>query len=279
MERHREYSITRMARIFKVSRAGFYSYLSRGKSTRRTEDENLSRIIRKIHSEHRGVYGVDRIHQALRRRGLRCGRKRVWRLMRSADISGKRRRKFRRTTDSNHGSQPSPNLVRRRFRATRPNQLWVSDITFVRLRTGWLYVCLIMDIHSRRIVGWSMKNTLAAHLATSALQMAIENREPEPGMIFHSDRGSQYVATEFRALLRRHGMRQSMSRRGDCWDNACAESLFATLKRELTSIYFNNASEARREIFSYIETFYNRTRSHSALGYMSPEQFEKAMAA
>lgn len=279
MERHREYSITRMARIFKVSRAGFYSYLSRGKSPRRTEDEKISQVIRKIHTEHRGVYGVDRIHHALRRRGLRCGRKRVWRLMRHAGISGKCRRKFRITTDSNHGAQPSPNLVRRRFRAHRPNQLWVSDITFIKLRTGWLYVCLIMDIHSRKIVGWSMKNTLAAHLATSALQMAIENRNPGTGMIFHSDRGSQYVATEFRAQLRKHRIRQSMSRRGDCWDNACAESLFATVKRELIGTYFNNAREARLEIFSYIETFYNRKRSHSALGYMSPEQFEKSQAA
>lgn len=269
-----------MAKLLGVSRSGYYKYATGNASPRRIEDRRLLDEIKRIHAEFRSVYGVNRVHRELAKQGIHVGRKRVHRLMKNAGISGKKHRKFRvLTTDSMHEHRPSPDLLKRRFRASRPDRIWVSDITYIRVRDGWTYLCVILDLFSRRIVGWSIQSTLATKLVVSALDMAMQNRNPKRGLIFHSDRGVQYASKEFRRVLTANGFRQSMSRKGNCWDNAPAESVFATLKNELEANIFWSEQEARREIFDYIEEFYNTIRSHSHLGYMSPDEYEKQFAA
>lgn len=232
--------------------------------------------IQEIHGSNRCVYGIDRILPELRRRGERCGRERVRRLMKTAGIRGKMRRKRRvLTTDSRHDNPIAPDLVQRHFAAAGPNRIWVSDITYIRIARGWMYLCIVLDLYSRKVVGWSMSRTPDSELTARAMEMSLLHRTPDPGLILHSDRGVQYTSKRFRGLLMAHGVMQSMSRRGDCYDNSCAESFFATLKRELAAGVFWSQEEAEQEIFDYIEVFYNRERSHSYLGYVSPEEFEK----
>ena len=277
IQAHRnEFRVWLMCRVLEVSRGGFYLWLKRPESQRSVENGRLVEAIRAIHRESRGVYGSPRVHARLRAQSGRYGRNRIARLMREMQIQGKRRRKFRVTTDSDHTLPISGNILDRKFTIGMPNKAWVADITYIATKEGWLYLAGVMDLYSRRIVGWAMGSRISRHLVERALWMAICNRGPKPGLLHHSDRGCQYASHDYRKLLERRGIVCSMSRKGNCWDNAVMESFFGTLKTEL--VYhreYETREEARSDIFDYIEVFYNRQRLHSALGYRSPADFEK----
>jgi transposase InsO family protein len=235
-------------------------------------------MIRVVHAESRQNYGSPRIFRELQARGQSCNVKTVARIMRENDIVAKRRRKFRSTTDSNHNLPVAENLLDRQFTVAAPNVAWVSDITYIPTREGWLYLGTVQDLYSRRIVGWSLQERMTRQLVIDALQMAVDRRRPSAGLLHHSDRGSQYASDDYQAMLARHGMTCSMSRRGNCWDNAVMESFYSTLKTEL--IYhcdFQSRDDARRAIVEYIEMFYNAIRRHSSLGYLSPAAYELAI--
>lgn len=264
-----------MCRVLKLSPSGFYAWLERRPSEREIDDARLIDKIRTIWDASRGSYGVRRIHRQLLNDGESCSRNRVARLMRKCGLKSKRRRKYRVTTDSNHSFAVAENLLEREFFSAGPNQVWASDITYIWTMEGWLYLAAIIDLHSRMVVGWSMSERLERSLVIDALNMAVGRRNPSPGLIHHSDRGSQYASNDYRVALAEHKMLCSMSRKGDCWDNAVAESFFSTLKTELVyNSLFRTRYQARRDIFEYIEVFYNRIRLHSTLGYLSPAQFE-----
>lgn len=267
-----------MCRVLAVSPAGFYAWRTRAPSAHAIADERLMLNVRVTFTRYDGRYGAPRIHRELRDEGIRVGPKRVARLMRADGLVARpRRRGVVRTTDSAHTLPVAPNLLDRQFdvNGVRLNQVWVSDLTYVPTRAGWLYLATVLDLASRRVVGWAMADTLASDIALRALRMAIGARRPAPGLIHHSDRGSQYAAVEYQALLRVHGMRPSMSRKANCWDNAVAESFFATLEQELiVTSDWSTRDEARRAIFRFIESWYNRVRRHSTLGYVSPVQYE-----
>jgi putative transposase len=271
-----EHSVKTMCRVLEVSRSGYHAWARRAPSPRQREDERLTERIREIHRLNRKVYGSPRIHAELALGdGVRVGRKRVERLMRQAGISGMVRRRRGRTTVSVPGVRVCEDLVDRAFLATAPNRLWVADITYLRTWEGWLYLVAVQDVYSRRIVGWSMADHLRTELVTDALQMALAQRRPAPGLIWHSDQGSQFVSLAFGQQARAAGIAQSMGSRGDCYDNAVAESFFATLKKEL--IHRRSwpvKAELRGEVFEHIEVFFNRRRRHSTLGFLSPAQFE-----
>jgi putative transposase len=271
-----EHSIKTMCRVLGVSRSGFHAWENRAPSRRRREDERLVERIRAIHEENRKVYGSPRIHAELRLSdGVRVGRKRVERLMRQAGLSGLRSRKRGRTTIRVPGVRVCEDLVDRAFLAAAPNRLWVADITYLRTWEGWLYLVAVQDVFSRRIVGWSIADHMRAELVTDALQMALAQRRPEPGLIWHTDQGSQFVSLAFGQQARAAGIAQSMGSKGDCFDNAVAESFFATLKKELIhGRSWPAKAELRTEVFEYIEVFFNRRRRHSTLGMLSPAQFE-----
>jgi putative transposase len=271
-----EHSVKTMCRVLEVSRSGYHAWARREPSARQREDERLTGRIREIHGEHRRLYGSPRIHAELRLGdGIKVGRKRVERLMRQAGISGMVARKRGRTTIRVPGVRVCEDLVDRAFLAAAPNRLWVADITYLRTWEGWLYLVAVQDVFSRRIVGWSMADHMRTELVTDALQMALAQRRPNPGLIWHSDQGSQFVSLAFGQQARAAGIAQSMGSKGDCFDNAVAESFFATLKKELIhSRSWPSKPELRSEVFDYIEVFYNRRRRHSTLGYLSPEQFE-----
>jgi transposase InsO family protein len=261
--------------VLDVSRAGFYAHERRPASPHRTRDAALSEKIVEIHSRSRRTYGSPRVHDQLRESGERVGRKRVMRLMKERNLQVKRRRRFRVTTDSKHTDPIAPNVLARSFTTTAPNQAWVGDITYIWTREGWLYLAVLVDLFSRRVVGWSMGETLATELPLAALTSALRTRRPPPGLIHHTDRGCQYASEEYRRALERHGLVASMSRKGDCWDNAVAESFFATLKKDLVfRTDFLTRSQARSEVFEYIEVFYNRQRRHSHLDYATPAGIE-----
>ena len=270
-----------MCKVLKVSRSGFYAWARRGESERARADRKLSSRIRQIHDESRETYGSPRIHAKLRRGGHHHGRKRVARLMREGGIRAKAGRKFRvRTTDSNHSLPVAPDLVERQFTARGPNELWVSDITYIPTGEGWLYLASIVDVFSRRVVGWAMEAHMRSSLVLSALSMALRSRRPHAGLVHHSDRGSQYAAMAYRDMLETHGIQSSMSRAGDCYDNALKESFFHTLKVECVhGSSFATRADARAAVFEYLEVFYNRERLHSALGFLTPLEFEAAHAA
>jgi transposase InsO family protein len=265
-----------MCKTLEVSRSGFYAWLRRPESDHAREDRRLTALIRDIIDESRQTYGAPRVHRALQRRGQHCGLNRVARLMSAAGLRPKTRRKFRvKTTDSKHDHPIAPDLLGRDFTATEPNRVWVSDITYIPTDEGWLYLASTMDLFSRMVVGWSMSSTLKATVVVDALKMAIHRRTPEAGLVHHSDRGVQYASAEFRALLGAHGFHASMSRTGNCYDNAAKESFFHTLKTELVHHEsYRTRDEARASVFEYIEAFYNRQRIHSTLGYLSPAEFE-----
>jgi putative transposase len=271
-----EHSVKTMCRVLEVSRSGFHAWARREPSARALEDERLTERIREIHRENRRVYGSPRIHAELRLGdGVRVGRKRVERLMRQAGISGLIRRRRGRTTISVPGVRVCEDLVDRRFLAVGPDRLWVADITYLRTWEGWLYLVAVQDVYSRRIVGWSMADHMRTELVTDALQMALAQRRPAPGLIWHSDQGSQFVSLAFGQQARAAGIAQSMGSRGDCFDNAVAESFFATLKKELIhGRSWPSKAELKTEVFEYIEVFFNRRRRHSTLGFLSPTQFE-----
>ncbi len=267
-----------MCKTLRVSRSGFYAWLCRCESERARENRRLIKVIRVIYDESRGIYGSPRVHRAMQQQSEPCGLNRVARLMRKADLRSKIRRRFRvKTTDSNHCHPIAPDLLDRDFTADGPNQAWVSDITFIKTEEGWLYLAVTMDLFSRKIVGWSMAPTLHAKVVVDALKMAITHRRPEPGLIHHSDRGSQYASEAFTTVLADHGLRASMSRKGNCYDNAAMESFFHTLKTEhVRHVRYRCHAAARASLFDYIESFYNRKRLHSTLGYRSPDEFERA---
>lgn len=281
MRDHREsFRVGLMCRVLEVSRSGFYAWLRRKEGDRAREDRRLTALIRDIFEGSRRTYGSPRIHRKMRKLGVRCSRKRVARLMRDAGLRSKVRRRFRvRTTDSRHGHPIAPDLLGRNFSAEAVNRVWVSDITYIPTDEGWLYLAATMDLFSRRIVGWSMSDSLEARIAIDALQMAIQARGRCPGLIHHSDRGVQYASAAFRSELARNGMVASMSRRGNCYDNAAKESFFHTLKTELVHHErYRTRADARASVFDYIATFYNRKRLHSTLDYCSPIEFEQKVA-
>jgi len=271
-----EHSIKTMCRVLGVSRSGFHAWQRRAPSARQLDDERLLARIREIHKANRKVYGSPRIHaELILADGERIGRKRVARLMRQAGITGMVTKRRGRTTIRVPGVRVCEDLVERAFLAAAPNRLWVADITYLRTWEGWLYLVAVQDVYSRRIVGWSMADHMRAELVTDALQMALAHRRPAPGLIWHSDQGSQFVSLAFGQQARAAGIAQSMGSKGDCFDNAVAESFFATLKKELIhGRAWPSKAELRTEVFEYIEVFFNRRRRHSTLGFLSPEQFE-----
>jgi transposase InsO family protein len=269
------YGVEEMCRTLSVSRSGFYRWCKRSPSLRERENQHLLEHIRQIHRELDRIYGSPRMTQALRQRGFKCNHKRVERLMRVNGIRSKRKCKFKVTTDSNHKRAVAANLIQRDFTASKTNRLWTSDITYIRTQEGWLYLAVFLDVCSRRIVGWCMNHRISDDLVVNAFKQAQLHRQPPPGLIVHSDRGSQYCSRCFKELLDSKRYRQSMSSTGNCYDNAITESFFATLKTELVNDRrFRTRNEARRNIFKYIEMIYNRNRIHTAIGGLSPNQFE-----
>ena len=273
------YRMSAMCRILKVSKSGFYGWKDRPPSARAQADAVLSEKITRIHTDSRQTYGAPRVHFELRTLGVRCARKRVARLMRRSGLfgCGGPRKKVRTTLRSRtERTPPAPDLVKRNFTPEAPDRLWVADITYVRTWEGWLYLSFVLDTYSRRIVGWSMANHLKTDLVLDALNMAIYTRRPSPGLIHHSDRGSQYTSVEFGSRLREEGLLPSMGSVADAYDNSMAESFISTLKRELIHRHsWPNRQIARTAIFEYIETFYNTKRRHSALGHLSPSEYEE----
>lgn len=273
---HGPWPVVVMCRVLQVHRSGYYAWLHRRRhpSARMLETQALDQAIRLIHQESKERYGAPRVTAALRRQGWRCSRARVAKRMKAACIKAKRRQSYRVTTRSNH-LLASPNRLERVFTATAPDRLWVSDMTYIDTRQGVLYVATIMDLYSRKIVGLAMRTDLSQQLVIDALTQALVRRQPQPGLILHSDRGTQYCAWRYRHMLHEQGILQSMSRKGDCWDNAPMESFFKTLKvEEVYQRRYATRDEARQSIFEYIEIFYNRQRLHSALSYETPEAFE-----
>jgi len=261
----------------KVSRSGYYDWLERPESKRSIDNKELIKVITEIFFKSRNIYGTRRIADQLAKRGIFISRHRITRLMAAAGLSCKTKRKFKVTTDSRHNKPISPNLLNREFRVSKADTYWVGDITYIPTKAGWLYLATVIDLYSRQIIGWSMSNNMRAGLVNNALTMAIWKRKPKRGsLIWHTDQGIQYASKSHRSILKDHGIIQSMSRKGNCWDNAVAESFFKTLKTELTNHYqFNNQQEAKNVIFEYIEVFYNRIRTHSANNYLSPVEFER----
>ncbi len=283
IQAHRgQYALSLMCRALSVSRSGFYAWEMRAPSERAQQDERLRERVRLVFRNSRKTYGSPRVHRKLRLQGVRCGPKRVARLMREEGLVARPRRRFCRTTDSNHTLSVPGNLVARQFDVEQvdgPDRVWVSDLTYVPTGEGWLYLATVLDLGTRRVVGWSMRDTLEAELALDALQMALARRCPAPGLVHHSDRGVQYASNAYRELLEAHGAVASMSRKGNCWDNAVAEAFFSTLEFELIEgANWATHAEARKAIFRYIEGWYNRERLHSSLGYLSPVAYEEQLA-
>ena len=265
-----------MCRQLRVSRSGFYTWRKRPEAKRIRQDRKLVVEIRAVHEENRRVYGSPRIHAELRTRGYCIGHNRVARLMRQNGIQARRRRRFRRTTDSKHRLPVAPNVLARDFVCDRPNRKWAGDITYLRTKEGWLYLAVLLDLYSRHVVGWAASSRIDGKLTLGALKMALAARAPVAGLLHHSDRGKQYACEDYRGILRRRGIQCSMSRKGDCWDNAVVESFIGTLKTELAHhVSWRNRTEAVSDVFEYLEVFYNRKRRHSALGFLSPAEYEK----
>jgi len=270
-----EFRIRSMCHVLGVSRGAFYSWLKRPESNRSKENRRLLQEIIEIHNANRKVYGSPRVYKTLKRTQS-CGKNRVARLMRLNGIQAKQKRKFRATTDSRHNFPVAKNVLDRKFNIDEPNKAWVGDITHIRTLEGWLYLAVIIDLYSRRVVGWAMDSRINRQLVCQALRMAIANRSPGKGWLHHSDRGSQYASDDYQKLLKTRDTTVSMSRKGNCWDNAVVESFFSALKKELVHHrQFKTRNQAKSEIFEYIEVFYNRQRLHSTLDYRSPIEFEE----
>ena len=266
-----------MCRVLQVSRSGYYAWKLRPESEQTIRRKRFIKMIQVIHAESRRVYGSPRVHRDLLALGYCCSVNFVAKLMRLTGIAAKTKRKFKCTTDSRHTLPVAPNLIERNFSPDQPNMVWASDITYVPTREGWLYLCAVEDLYSRRIVGWSMSAKIDSRLVVNAIQMAIECRRPGPGLVVHSDRGSQYCSDHYQRLLQLHQLRCSMSRKGNCYDNAPMESFFRSLKVEL--VYwedYQTRAEAQASLTEYILVFYNRQRRHSTLDYQSPVDFEVA---
>jgi len=277
MEEHRElYKVKSMCEVLKVCRSGYYAWRVRQPGRRKKANEELLWLIRKIHAKSRRLYESPRITAELNEEGLRCGKNRVAKIMKDNSICAEvKKRRFRRTTDSRHDYALAANLL---IDHSQTDGVWASDITFVPTSEGWLYVAAVMNVKSRKIIGLSMSDRLSQELASTALRDAVGRQKPSDGLIHHSDRGRQYASYAYQELLREYGITQSMSRSGNCYDNAYVESFFGTLKTELVhGERYRSRLEARLSIFEYVKVFYNRQRRHSALGYRSPEQYEKLL--
>ena len=267
-----------MCRVLKVSSSGYYGWLRSTPSLRDQANQGLLIEIRKIHQEFRQAYGALKTWKVICTRGLACGKHRVARLRRIHGIEAKRRRRFKVTTNSRNTEAVAPNLLNRCFLAQRPNQVWVGDVTFVATRAGWLYLAVLIDLYSRKVIGWAMSERIDKYLVIKALEMAVFRRCPDSEVLHHTDRGSIYASQEYLEKMKRHQLKASMSRKADCYDNAVAESFFSTLKNELVSnSVFESRQKARTEIFSYIEGFYNRKRIHQTLNYRTPDEMEKLL--
>lgn len=274
-EHDRRYPIRLMCRALAVSAAGYYAWRVRPESTRSVSARTVLSAIRVIHRESRETYGSPSIWDALIKQGHRIGEHRVARLMRQDGIRAKTVKKWRATTQSHHRFPVATNTLNRQFTVASPNRVWAGDITYVWTAEGWLYLAVVLDLYSRTVIGWAMGTRLIGDLAERALIMALANRIPATGLLHHSDRGSQYAATSYQRLLGEYGIITSMSRTGNCWDNACVESFFGTLKRELVyHRHYATREDAKQDLFEYIEVFYNRKRRHSTLGYVSPAEYE-----
>ncbi len=274
------YPVQLLCELMDVSRSAFYEWLEGTPSPRTEANETLRKAVYTAHETSRGTYGRRRIALQLVKEGTPVSPSRVERRMKELGIQGISPRAFVTTTRDNTNLENSPNLIKDEALAVdRIDQVWVSDITFIPTKEGWLYLCIVLDLYSRKIVGWDMQSTLKADLVINALRMALKGRKPAPGLIFHSDCGGQYKAGRFRGLLKRHRIRQSMTHAGNCYDNATAESFFGTLKTELVRrLSFETREQAKAAIFEYVEVFYNRIRMHSSIGYQSPVEFEKSVA-
>jgi putative transposase len=275
------FRVGHMCQLLQVSRSGYYTWQKRLKSPRSRENENLKAKILDIFKASHGTYGSPRIHAELDSEGMRCSKNRVSRLMRELRIKAKTKKKFKATTDSKHNLPVAPNLLEQNFQVEAPNQVWVSDITYIPTEEGWLYLAVCLDLYSRMIVGWSMASRITKQLVIDAFNMAARNRPALRGLIHHSERGSQYASERFQNILQSHSTLCSMSGKGNCYDNAVAESFFHSLKTEWIHHYrYQSREEAKASIFEYIEIFYNRQRRHSQLHYLSPADYEQwAMAA
>jgi transposase InsO family protein len=278
IDKHRScFAVERMCRNLSVSRSAYYAWRNRPLSRRAQANETLKTHVKAAFRQFRGVYGSPRIARELRAQGMACSENRIARIMHREGLRAYTKRKFKVTTNSKHDLPVAPNLVNQNFEASGPNRLWASDISYIWTREGWLYLAVILDVFSRQIVGWTVSNRMTKELVLSAVRKAIAQRKPAPGLIFHSDRGSQYASHEVRKLLKDHKMLPSMSKKGDCYDNAIVETFFKTLKTELVYLIepFKTRNEAKHSLFYYIESFYNRIRRHSAIGYLAPAKFEK----
>jgi len=274
-EHEQEHSVKQMSAVLGVSRSGYYAWKERTSSKRTQADEVILADIRAIYQQSRKTYGSPRIHAYLRRKGCICGRNRVARLMQQHQIVARRAHRRRPTTTQQHpGDRIAPNLLNQEFSAAMPNQKWVSDITYISTTEGWLYLAVVMDLFSRLVVGWAMGEKIDAELVEGAFQMALLNRQPSVGLLHHSDRGCQYTSEAYRDQLADLECQVSMSRTGNCYDNAVMESFFATLKAECANRVFNSKLEASSTLFEFIESWYNRQRLHSTLDYLSPVEFE-----
>jgi len=269
------YPVKILCQVLNVHRSYYYRWCRRNESRRDEENRRLEIVVREIHKISRGTYGNRRISKELKARGFDCGRSRTRTIMRLAGIRGRQKRRIKITTDSGHNFPIAPNLLKQNFKVDKPNTAWVSDITYIWTSAGWLYLAIVVDLYSRRVVGWATDKRMKKELVIKAFEMAVFKRIPEKGLIFHSDRGSQYCSIKFRKLIKAHGFLSSMSKKGDCYDNAVAESFFSTLKKEcvyLTS--YRTRKEASNDVIKYIEMFYNPKRRHSFLGYVSPMEYE-----
>lgn len=277
MQRHRaQFALSLMCRVLEVSRSGYYAWLQRPPSAHQQQDQQLTTQIQAIYEQSRKTYGSPRVQAELRAQGLGCSRKRVARLMRQQGLTAQQRQRYVRTTDARHARPVAANHLQQQFEVAQLDTVWSSDITYVPTQEGWLYLAVVLDLCSRRVVGWHMAATLEVTLVGQAFEMACQQRHPAPGLLHHSDRGSQYASDDFQQLLAQRGMVCSMSGRGNCYDNAPVESFFATLKREwVHQRHYSTREEAQSSIFDYLEVFYNRQRRHSALGYLSPAEYER----
>lgn len=272
-----EFKVVTMCRVLKASRSFYYQWLKRIPSLRMKENDAISQEIQDIFIKSRETYGSRRIRKALKKRGINASRRRIRKLMKVLDLKCKTKRKFKATTDSKHKLPVAENHLNRQFDVSEPNQAYVGDITYIWTREGWLYLAVVIDLFSRHVVGWSMNKNMKAKLVNDALESAVWKRKPARGLLWHSDRGSQYASESHRQLIKDHGICQSMSRKGNCWDNSVAESFFKTLKTELVyNCDFKTRDEAKQAVFEYIEVFYNRDRMHSSNDYMTPLEYEKA---
>ena len=267
-----------MCRLLEVSRSGYYEWLGRPPSTQADADQQVQAKVQYYFAQGRGTYGTRRIKHLLAQEGLRVSRRRIGRLLTQAGLRCKTRRRFKAPTAAGQAQTVAPNQLHREFTVTEPNTVYVGDITYLSTGEGWLYLAVVLDLCSRAVVGWAMANHMRAELVNQALLMAIGQRQPAAGLIMHTDRGSQYGADSYRQLLTQHGIEPSMSRKGNCWDNAVAESFFHTLKTELVYMEdFNTHEQAQTTVFEYIEVFYNRQRCHSANGYLAPLVYEQTL--